>query len=517
MEEKRIEIEKNGKISSIKVNDIILCVADGNNSDIYTTKGLYKTIRLKIGEILDIVNVDKLHNLRRVGNYYLMNLDAIADLDTRRKLVFLSKLPKPIEMPVTIGRSNKRLEDGGIVISSDAMKQLLLDIDEKKRRKILSPLIINKLNLPIEELNTEHLYASGNEYVDLGLPSGLKWSIRNLGAHPAFHGGYYQWNTCFSSDSFEKDCFNPEKGDCVNKLWGDNWHMPSKEDFKELEKYCFLTWCVTNRKEYGCLITGRNGNRLFLPAFGWKEGTEKEATGIDRTGSYWTSDVSKDQTHAESFVFSYYSDDNGDPTDEIMCYTSMSRTSLGNCIRPVIKDVQNPTQGKKLVLIVNNYSYPSFHGIEDMHILNCKYCEAQLPAAPEKALASLRKWCNENKPDFIIGHGTGCFFVHQLNGYKRMCVNPEWYPSKVINIEEFDGIDMMTPENLEQFAALEKTQFDAANDQEPCWMVFDEGWWNEERKFCEHYNADNTFEIPELKCPSMVYHTFIYPLVMELW
>ena len=139
MEEKRIEIEKNGKISSIKVNDIILCVADGNNSDIYTTKGLYKTIRLKIGEILDIVNVDKLHNLRRVGNYYLMNLDAIADLDTRRKLVFLSKLPKPIEMPVTIGRSNKRLEDGGIVISSDAMKQLLLDIDEKKRRKILFP------------------------------------------------------------------------------------------------------------------------------------------------------------------------------------------------------------------------------------------------------------------------------------------------------------------------------------------------------------------------------------------
>ena len=255
-----------------------------------------------------------------------------------------------------------------------------------------------------------------------------------------------------------------------------------------------------------------------MPAFGWKRDTKEDAKGNKSIGSYWTSDVSNDLSRAESFHFMNMIDEHGDETDEVMCYYNNESTYLGYCIRPVIKEVKNPTQKKKLVLTVGSYNEPRFRmGIEDMHVLNCMYHGAVLPADPVKALDGLRKWCDKYKPDFIMGHGTGCFFVHQLNGYKRMCVKPEWYPSNVINIEEYEGYDEMTSENIAQFAALEKTQFDDANIDEPCYLVIKEGWEDEEEVFCKHYNPYNVFDYPELKCPSMVYHTFIYPLVFKLW
>lgn len=524
MEETRLEITRYGKTDFIAVTDIVFCVSDGNNSDIYTTTKLYKTIRLKIGEIMQKINKDKLHTLRRVGKFYLMNLEHISSVDTRKGLVFLSNLPQPIRMPDTLGNSKKRMEGDGIIISDKAMKDLLGYMDKEKRRKVLSPVILSKLTLPVEELNAVHFYASGNEYVDLGLPSGVKWSVRNLGVHPAFHGGYYQWNTCFSSDSYDKECFNPEKVDCVNKLWGDNWHLPTDEDFEELVENCFLTWCTTERREYGCLITGRNGNRIFLPAFGWKIDTLEDAKDMKSVGSYWTSKVSANLSRAESFHFMNMIDENGNETDEVACFYKNDSTYLGYCIRPVIKEVKNPSQKKKLILIVGSYNEPRFRmGIEDLHVLNCKYHEADLPADPFKALDDLRKWCDEFKPDFIMGHGTGCFFVHQLKGYKRMCVNPEWYPSNVINIEEYEGYDDMTIENIEQFADMEKTQFggadeaDKADEKEPCYLVIDEGWEIEEAEFSKHYNPANVFYYPELKCRGKVYSTFIYPLVFKLW
>ena len=518
MEETRIDIPRNGKIDFIAVNDIIFCVADGNNSDIYTKRKVYKTIRLKIGEIMVKIKKDQLHTLRRVGKFYLMNLNHISSVDTKRGLVFLSNLPQPIIMPASLSKSSKKMEDGGIKISNKAMGDLLEAMDIEKRKKVLSPIILNKLNLPVEELNAEHLYASGNEYVDLGLPSGVKWSIRNLGAHPAFDGGYYQWNTCFSSESYEKDYFYPDKEDCVNKLWGDNWRLPTGEDFEELKENCILTWCTTERRECGCLITGRNGNRIFLPAYGWKSGTIEDAKKMKSIGSYWTSDVSKDLSRAESFHFMNMMDENGDETDEVACFFKNDSTFLGYCIRPVIKEVENPTQEKKLVLSVGDFDEPRFQsGIEDLHILNCSCYEPVLPADPVKALDNLRKWCDKYKPDFIMGYGTGCFFVHQLKGYKRMCVNPEWYPSHVINIEEYVASDQLTQKDIAQFAVMEKSQFDNDSKKEPCYLVIDEELENEEEEFCKHYNQKNVYYSPELKSPRMVYHTFIYPLVFKLW
>lgn len=515
MKERIIEIEKDGKHIPINVDEIILCIPDGNYCDIYTTRERYKNIRLKLKEVLAMVDAGKLHNIRRVGKSYLMNLDYLS-VDTRKRTVILRNLAKPIEMPTTFSKSNKRLDDdGGIVISGEAMTQLLLDLDEKKRKEILAPMIQSKLTLDIEDLNADHHYASGNEYVDLGLPSGVKWSIRNMGGYPTLGGVHYQWNSCFASDSYEEDCFNPEEGDCVNKLWGDNWRMPTLKDFHELEDKCFFTWCYSKRKEYGVLVTGLNGNRIFIPAYGLKKGIET-ASKIDKEGIYWTSDVSENREKAQSFILMNLMDDNGDPSDEVACYSSNKETWMGYCIRPVIDDVKEETKNKKLVLWVKDYAYPSETSTYyDMRIINSKCFEPALPADPEEALDYLRKWCEKHKPDFILGEGTGCFFVHQLNGYKRFCMYPSWHPSQIINIDDYMGLGKMTQVEIDKFAAMEEHQFDLANEKEPCWMAFyDE--WDEDGEFCEHYNAENSFEIPELKRQNMAFQTFILPLIAKL-
>jgi hypothetical protein len=41
--------------------------------------------------------------------------------------------------------------------------------------------------------------------------------------------------------------------------------------------------------------------------------------------------------------------------------------------------------------------------------------------------------------------------------------------------------------------------------------------WDENEEFCEYYNAENSFEIPELKKKNSVFSTFIIPLIMNIW
>ncbi len=479
----------------INIDDIILCVADGNNSDIYTTKGTYRTIRLKIGEIEQIIKDDKLHNIFRVGKSYLINLDGVESVNTSKSTVNLKKIIDTIKMPPSLTNTNKKLsQNGGIIISSDAMKKLLLAMDAKKRKEVLEPMIQPKLTVHDDDLNAEHLMASGNEYVDLGLPSGTKWSLKNLGTHPDYYGGYYQWNMYSPSETYDKAGYHPEKRDCVNILWGDNWRMPTLKDFKELEEHCILTWCISKNNDCGCLVTGTNGNRIFIPAYGMKDDKEVNRLRKELNGIYWTSEVSGDNTCATTFSFSRDTDYNGNPTDNVICYDIDMECTLGLCIRPVIDKVENETSAKKRLLIINNCfeAVEMSIRIENRH-LNCMSYEPELPVDPEKAMLKIKELCARIAPDLIVGYGTGCFFVHQLNGYDRLLVNPVWYPSTFIPID--DGEEgLYTQEVIDKFSKMETSQFDHVSKEKRCWIIYND--WNEELKiFCEHYDENDAFEL----------------------
>lgn len=147
---------------------------------------------------------------------------------------------------------------------------------------------------------------NGHEYVDLGLPSGIKWATCNVGAtEPWEYGGYYAWGeteeknkydwntykwgylinvaTSSQSEFVTKYCvdneYNDGKGIFDNKIildleddvaylkWGGEWRIPTLKEQKELLDNCSWEWS-TIKGVNGYKVTGVNGNSIFLPAAG---------------------------------------------------------------------------------------------------------------------------------------------------------------------------------------------------------------------------------------------------------
>lgn len=141
--------------------------------------------------------------------------------------------------------------------------------------------------------------------VDLGLPSGILWAERNVGAStPEDWGLYFSWGNVdgYSSDSghsFSPDAYNITSGaaltgdiavgntyDAARHNLGGPWRMPTQTEFKELVDNCNSVWTQRNGVS-GRLLTSRiNGNFVFFPAAGRGSSTGHSGDG---TGYYWSS------------------------------------------------------------------------------------------------------------------------------------------------------------------------------------------------------------------------------------
>ena len=158
---------------------------------------------------------------------------------------------------------------------------------------------------------------NGHEYVDLGLPSGIKWATCNVGANNPWEDGdyyawgetvvksYYDWSTykwCNGSyDTQTKYCISSRCGTVDNKTvldpeddvahvkWDGSWRMPTKAELDELRYNCTWNWTTLNGVN-GYTVTGPNGNSIFLPAAGYRYGTEVGSRGSD--GYYWSLSLS---------------------------------------------------------------------------------------------------------------------------------------------------------------------------------------------------------------------------------
>jgi hypothetical protein len=160
----------------------------------------------------------------------------------------------------------------------------------------------------------------GHAYVDLGLPSGTLWATCNVGADsPEDYGDYfawgetqpksdYSWSTyqyCMgSSTKLTKYCDNASYGyngftdnlttlqpsdDAATAQWGSGWRMPTIEEWRELRDNTTHVWTSQNGVG-GRLFTATNGNSLFLPAAGSRDGTNLDHAGW--SGSYWARSLS---------------------------------------------------------------------------------------------------------------------------------------------------------------------------------------------------------------------------------
>lgn len=139
---------------------------------------------------------------------------------------------------------------------------------------------------------------NGHEYVDLGLPSGLKWATCNVGAiKPEEYGDYYAWGEIKPKQRYDDDNYtyksNPEilplSADAANVNWGGKWRMPTKAEQDELRNHCTWEWTTINGKKGHKVISKKNGNSIFLPAAGFRG--DSYLSGAIGYGYYWLSSL----------------------------------------------------------------------------------------------------------------------------------------------------------------------------------------------------------------------------------
>lgn len=181
---------------------------------------------------------------------------------------------------------------------------------------------------------------NGHEWVDLGLPSGIKWATCNVGAtSPEEYGNYYAWGETEPKDDYSwrtylksiggsmsdyKDCGtnrDPLSGfvkpnyksiagtlyDVAYVKWGGTWNMPTKEQFSEMINNCYWCWTTNYNGKTGYIVykaksesdKGKlsfntptlsaiyttSDTHIFLPAAGSRNGTTLSNEG---NGYYWS-------------------------------------------------------------------------------------------------------------------------------------------------------------------------------------------------------------------------------------
>jgi hypothetical protein len=158
--------------------------------------------------------------------------------------------------------------------------------------------------------------SQNHEYVDLGLPSGTLWATCNVGATcPEEYGDYFAWGETVPKDVYSwstykwcngtpmtltKYCTSSSLGtvddktelepedDAATVNWGEPWCIPSREQQYELVNQCTWTW-TTHNGVNGQLVTGPNGNTIFLPAAGLHRSDSISSVGL--WGYYWSCEI----------------------------------------------------------------------------------------------------------------------------------------------------------------------------------------------------------------------------------
>ena len=201
------------------------------------------------------------------------------------------------------------------------------------------------------------------EYVDLGLPSGLKWAKCNLGASkPSDYGDYYAWGETApkaeytwatykwmqagqseskyitkytfadgqtggiwydSSGNFIGDNLTTLRpaDDAATQQLGSPWRMPTVDEIQELKENCTWLW-TTQDGVNGHQVDGPNGNAIFLPAAGSRNGSVLKYAGS--AGSYLSSSLDTDSYRDRALDFWRTS-----------VKVGLTRRDIGITVRPV--------------------------------------------------------------------------------------------------------------------------------------------------------------------------------------
>ena len=181
--------------------------------------------------------------------------------------------------------------------------------------------------------------ANGHSYVDLGLPSRLKWATMNVGATSETDYGYYfMWGSTTpntkteynwkhapfnnGTNDYDSNYFNIHKSewlddnnnlkpkyDAASHIMGGDWRMPTKAEFQELIDNTDSEWVEDFNG------TGVNGRKftsksdtskyIFIPAAG--DCYDGLVGGVGGDGDVWSSSLNT-STPRDAWYLYFYSD-----------------------------------------------------------------------------------------------------------------------------------------------------------------------------------------------------------------
>lgn len=205
-------------------------------------------------------------------------------------------------------------------------------------------------------------FENGYEWVNLGLPSGIKWASCNVGAEtPEGYGNYYAWGEVTTKEIYSwstykyvngisaltKYCNDSTYGyngfidskiildledDAAHVNWGGAWCMPTDAEWSELLSNCTWTWITQNNVNGFLVKSNTNSNSIFLPAAGFRLSEKLNRAG--ECGYYLSSSLDEDGLHG---AFCFYFD-----SSRHQCSVSTDR-STGFPVRPICQTSSNAT------------------------------------------------------------------------------------------------------------------------------------------------------------------------------
>ena len=179
--------------------------------------------------------------------------------------------------------------------------------------------------------------------VDLGLS--VKWASFNIGASSEEEKGLLLgWGDITGLNTSRDLNYFPSlypKGDIVNTKydfvktsWGDKWRLPSTKETQELIDKC--TWTAVedeNQKVKGYMVTGPNGNHIYLPCTSKRDGNILDEN--NQGCYYWTGMLSSNNSNKASYL-SITTDD----TKNVSTHIDLENRYMGFAMRPVYGDYQ---------------------------------------------------------------------------------------------------------------------------------------------------------------------------------